>query len=172
MFVLTEGGRRHELAGEAVGELAADGRGGALAIVGGHCLYRRNSEGEWSCVATSELQLECSVAVGDVIYVGTEDAHLLRIHGSGEVERLAGFDAAPGRESCYAGSVLVDGQLLGPPLAMRSMTATSDGGVLLANVHVGGISRSTDGSETWQPTIDVESDVHEVRARTPHVRAS
>jgi len=110
VFVLTEGGRRHELAGEAVGELAADGRGGALAIVGGHSLYRRNSEGEWSCVATSELQLECSVAVGDVIYVGTEDAHLLRIHGSGEVERLAGFDAAPGRESCYAGSVLVDGR--------------------------------------------------------------
>ena len=34
VFVLTEGGRRHELAGEAVGELAADGRGGALAIVG------------------------------------------------------------------------------------------------------------------------------------------
>ena len=44
------------------------------------------------------------------------------------------------------------------------MTATSDGAVLLANVHVGGIPRSVDGGVTWQPTIDVDSDVHEVRA--------
>jgi photosystem II stability/assembly factor-like uncharacterized protein len=36
--------------------------------------------------------------------------------------------------------------------------------VLLANVHVGGIPRSLDGGATWQPTIDIESDVHEVRA--------
>lgn len=42
------------------------------------------------------------------------------------------------------------------------MTATSDGAALLANVHVGGIPRSTDGGVTWQPTIDIESDVHEV----------
>jgi len=36
--------------------------------------------------------------------------------------------------------------------------------VLLANVHVGGIPRSVDGGVTWQPTIDIDSDVHEVRA--------
>ena len=36
--------------------------------------------------------------------------------------------------------------------------------MLLANVHVGGVPRSTDGGDTWQPTIDVDSDVHEVRA--------
>jgi photosystem II stability/assembly factor-like uncharacterized protein len=35
--------------------------------------------------------------------------------------------------------------------------------VLFANVHVGGIPRSTDGGRTWQPTIDIHSDVHEVR---------
>jgi len=43
------------------------------------------------------------------------------------------------------------------------MTATLDG-VLLANVHVGGVPRSVDGGATWAPTIDVASDVHEVRA--------
>ena len=47
---------------------------------------------------------------------------------------------------------------------IRSITATSDRAVILANVHVGGIARSTDGGVTWQPTIDVDSDVHEVRA--------
>jgi len=31
-------------------------------------------------------------------------------------------------------------------------------------VHVGGIARSTDGGATWHPTIDVDDDVHEVRA--------
>jgi hypothetical protein len=36
--------------------------------------------------------------------------------------------------------------------------------VLLANVHVGGIPRSFDRGATWQPTIDTDSDVHEVRA--------
>ena len=34
-----------------------------------------------------------------------------------------------------------------------------DGAVLLANVHVGGVPQSTDGGATWQPTIDVDSDV-------------
>jgi photosystem II stability/assembly factor-like uncharacterized protein len=42
------------------------------------------------------------------------------------------------------------------------MSATCDGAVLFANVHVGGIPRSVDGGVTWQSTIDIESDVHEV----------
>jgi hypothetical protein len=43
------------------------------------------------------------------------------------------------------------------------MTTTVDG-ALLANVHVGGIIRSTDGGVSWAPTIAVDDDVHEVRA--------
>jgi photosystem II stability/assembly factor-like uncharacterized protein len=35
---------------------------------------------------------------------------------------------------------------------------------LFANVHVGGIPRSIDGGKSWQPTIDINSDVHEVHA--------
>ncbi len=44
------------------------------------------------------------------------------------------------------------------------MTATRDGAALFANVHVGGIPRSADGGVTWHPTINIEEDVHEVRA--------
>ncbi len=44
------------------------------------------------------------------------------------------------------------------------MAATCDGKRLFANVHVGGIPRSTDGGRTWQPTIEVDSDVHQVCA--------
>jgi len=53
--------------------------------------------------------------------------------------------------------------MMGPPLGVRSITATTDG-VLLANVHVGGIPRSTDAGKSWHPTIDVATDVHEVKA--------
>src|SRR5207247_1570407 len=35
---------------------------------------------------------------------------------------------------------------------------------LLANVHVGGVVRSTDGGAAWSPTIDIDADVHQVLA--------
>jgi hypothetical protein len=47
---------------------------------------------------------------------------------------------------------------------VRSLTATADDRALLASVHVGGIPRSGNGGSSWKPTIDVEADVHEVRA--------
>ena len=53
---------------------------------------------------------------------------------------------------------------MGPPLGIRSMAATCDGAALLANVHVGGVPRSTDAGLTWRPTIDIDSDIHQVFA--------
>jgi photosystem II stability/assembly factor-like uncharacterized protein len=153
-----------ELRNQSVRALAPDGGGGALAIVNGHSLHRRAPGGVWRAIATTELDLACCAAVDDVIYVGTDDARVLRVGADGALEQLRGFDAVAGRETWYAGSAVIDGQRVGPPLGIRSITATLDGAVLLANVHVGGIPRSTDGGVTWQPTIDVDSDVHEVRA--------
>jgi hypothetical protein len=154
----------HELRNASVRSLARDGRGGAVAIVNRRSLRRRTPDGEWSTIATTELDLACCVAVGDVIYVGTDDARVLRVDADGEFEQLRGFDAVAGRETWYAGSAVINGQHVGPPLGIRSITATPGATVLLANVHVGGIPRSTDGGVTWEPTIDVDSDVHEVRA--------
>ena len=68
---------------------------------------------------------------------------------------LPSFDTAPGRD---------DWHQVGPPIEVRSLTSTCDGKVVLANVHVGGILRSTDGGESWEPTMDVDNDVHEVLA--------
>jgi hypothetical protein len=163
LYVVGEPTRDHELAGQLIRALASDGRGGALAIVGGHSLRRRNPIGAWSTLADSELDLSCCVATGEAIYVGTDDARVLRVEASGQLEALRAFDTVPGRDTWYAGTALIDGRVMGPPLGVRSMTATLDG-VLLVNVHVGGIPRSVDGGATWAPTIDVESDVHEVRA--------
>ena len=60
----------------------------------------------------------------------------------------------------------MNGQRLGPPLGIRSVAANSNGSILFANVHVGGIPRSVDGGRTWQRTLDINSDVHEVRAHS------
>ena len=164
LFIVAGETLDHELRNQSVRALAADGRGGALAIVNGHSLNQRAPDGVWSTIATTELDLACCVAVGDVIYVGTDDARVVRVGADGAFEQLLGFDAVAGRETWYAGSAVINGQRMGPPLGIRSITATQDGAVLLANVHVGGIPRSADGGATWQPTIAVESDVHEVRA--------
>ena len=53
---------------------------------------------------------------------------------------------------------------VGSPLQVRTMTATCDGGAVLVNVHIGGIPRSVDGGATWQPTVAINADVHQVLA--------
>ena len=157
-----------ELRGQSIGALAPDGLGGALAIVNGRSLRRRAPGGAWSTIATTNVDLACCVAVGDVIYVASDDARVLRVSVDGALDRLHGFDEVAGRDSWYAGSAVINGERIGPPLGIRSMTATSDGAALMANVHVGGVPRSTDGGMTWQPSIAIESDVHEVRAHPSH----
>jgi hypothetical protein len=164
VFVFNGDTRRQELAGHAVKALAPHLDGSTLAIVDGHGLHRRSREGAWTKVAASQADLACLTVAGDVIYAGTDDAHVLRVGGDGTIESLRGFDAVEGRDTWYAGSAVIDGRVVGPPLGIRSLTATADGAALLVNVHVGGIPRSTDGGATWQPTIDVDSDVHEVCA--------
>src|SRR5689334_20003742 len=163
LFSVTGKKVRQELAGQSVRSLVADGDGKVLAIVGGHSLCRRSSDGEWTEMAKSEFDLSCCVPIGNIVFVGTDDARILRVSPEGAQQRLTGFDAVEGRDKWYAGSAIIDGKRMGPPLGIRSMAATCDG-VLLANVHVGGIPRSTDSGLTWQPTIDIDSDVHQVCA--------
>ncbi|HEY8199757.1 MAG TPA: hypothetical protein VII47_00210, partial [Actinomycetota bacterium] len=67
---------------------------------------------------------------------------------------LESFESADGRDAWYTP--------WGGPPDVRSMTAAASGD-LYVNVHVGGILRSEDGGGSWRPTIDIHSDVHEVR---------
>jgi hypothetical protein len=165
LFAVTGDARTQEIANQPVRGLTPDGRGGALAIVGQHSLRRRAPNGEWATIATSEFELSCCMTVRDTIYVGTDDARMLRLsHGGGVLDPIDGFDSVAGRDTWFAGSAIVNGQRVGPPLGIRSVAANSNGNILFANVHVGGIPRSMDGGRTWQPTIDINSDVHEVRA--------
>jgi len=164
LFSFASGKVDHQFAGQPVRGLASDRQGGIVAIVGGHSLRRRSAEGEWTTVMESEHPLSCCLTLGDGLFVGTDDAHILRIDPDCTQHRLTGFDAVEGRGAWYAGAALIDGKLMGPPLGIRSMTATCDGATLLANVHVGGVPRSVDTGGTWRPTIAIDSDVHQVCA--------
>lgn len=163
LFVVSERGQTHELAGHAVRGLTQDGQGGVLAVVDGNTLRKRSADGYWSVLAISECDLACCVATQDAVYVGTETARVFRLEADQHLQPLRGFDGVEGRKTWAAGQALVNGQLLGPPLGVRSISAAPDG-TLLANVHVGGIPRSTDRGISWHPTIEIECDVHEVLA--------
>jgi len=144
--------------------LTRDAQGGALAIVDRQTVGRLTGTGDWRPLAEVDTSLACCLELDGVIYAGTEDARVLRIDARGRSEVVDAFNAVPGRDKWYAGAALIDGKLIGPPLGVRSMAVTCDGAALLVNVHVGGIPRSVDGGKTWQPTLEVELDVHEVSA--------
>jgi hypothetical protein len=149
--VFTFAGRTtgHELPGRSVTCLARDPHGQILAVVD-QALCRRAEDGAWR------------TSTATAIYLGTDDAQLLRVGAGGTAEPLPAFASVPGRETWYAGSAIIDGRRVGPPLGVRSLAATCDGSALLVNVHVGGIPRSTDDGRSWHPTLDIELDAHEV----------
>jgi hypothetical protein len=169
LFALTANATAHEITNQPVTGLAPDGRGSALAITGAHSLHRRSPTGHWTTLAESEFPLSCCLAVQNTIYVGTDTARLLRLSPEDHtLHPITSFDHITGRDTWFAGSAIVNGQHLGPPLGIRSLAANAEGTILFANVHVGGIPRSTDGGQTWHPTIDINADVHEVRAHPAH----
>jgi hypothetical protein len=143
-----------ELAGKLVSALAPEIGGTCLAVVDKQEIWRRSANGAWVRAATTGIWLQSIASVGGTLFGGAMDeAAMVRISPGGEAERLKSFDNVPGRSEWFAG---------GPPLGVRALTATADGMVILAAVHVGGIPRSTDGGETWTPTIPIMFDVHEV----------
>jgi hypothetical protein len=169
VFAISGTRREQEFANHAARTIISDGDGGAFSIIDNRSVCHRAPNGAWTTIAAAEFDLSCLVKVGDLIYAGTDDARVLRVStrngtAGATFEQLRGFENVAGREEWRAGGAMVDGKWLGPPLGVRSISATSDAAVLLANVHVGGIPHSTDGGATWQPTIDIENDVHEVRA--------
>jgi hypothetical protein len=138
------------LNGRAVGALAATAEL-AWAVVDGAELWR-GANGEWEPVAsTTDHRLTCVTSVDGDVYVGAAEAHLLRLE-AGELVPVAGFEHADGRDSWYTP--------WGAPPDTRSLTADATG--MYVNVHVGGVLRSSDGGRSWQPTIDVDHDVHQV----------
>ena len=152
----------HAFAGRSVGALTRSPSGRVLGIVDQHTLVERVAAGEWRDVAKSQRPLSCVVCAGDDVFLGTDEAAILKLSSAREWQPLDGFADVEGRAHWYAGTAVVDGEEVGPPLGVRSMAVTCDESALLANVHVGGIARSADHGASWTPTIDIDYDVHEV----------
>ncbi len=107
---------------------------------------------DWDHVADLEgVWATCIAATDDDVFVGSSEARLFRV-----VERAAepvdGFDRADGRAGWYTP--------WGGPPDTRSISEWDES--VYVNVHVGGILRTVDRGATWQPTIDVDADVHRV----------
>lgn len=138
-----------------VAALAVDD-GAAWAVAGRNAIVRREPDGTWTDVARSDLELACLAATSYGVLAGTEEAHLLRLAGDdGVLAPLEAFEAVEGRETWFTP--------WGGPPAVRSI-AQDLAGRLHANVHVGGIPRSVDAGASWEPTIDIDADVHQVVA--------
>jgi photosystem II stability/assembly factor-like uncharacterized protein len=155
-FIFTSSGKQlRSLEGHRVDCFTPGPAGTFLAVIDRHEVWSHGSDGEWTPRAKSESTLTAVVAADDAVFAGTDDARVLLLEPSGALEPRAGFDRVAGRDEWHTPVGTV---------AVRTMTSTADGAVVLANVHVGGIPRSTDGGDTWQPTIAVDDDVHQVLA--------
>lgn len=154
--IFTSSGKHiRSLRGHRVESFTPGAHGNFLAVIDGSELWSHGSDGDWTPLAKSEATLTAVVAAGDAVFAGTSDARVLRLAASNALEPLTSFDDVAGRDEWHQ---------VGSPLQVRTMTSTCDGAVVLVNVHVGGIPRSTDAGASWQPTIAADDDVHQVLA--------
>ena len=121
-------------------------------LLDGQSIMRSDGDG-WQEVASLESRrATCLGPTPHGVLVGTSEAHLLHLSG-GDLERVDAFEDVDGRDEWYTP--------WGGPPDVRSL-AHDAAGALYVNVHVGGIVRSRDGGRSWQPTIDIHHDVHQV----------
>lgn len=141
------------LDGQEITALAVDVQGW-WALVDGRDVVRVRDGAVETVASVGEEVGRCLLPSADGVLVGTANARLA-LARSGAVEMVASFDEAKGRESWYTP--------WGGPPDTRSLSAGADG-ALFANVHVGGVLRAERPDGRWEPTIDVDADVHQVLA--------
>lgn len=109
-----------------------------------------------------DVEANCLLPSTHGLLVGGADARLYRLEASA-LRRVESFDAIGERDTWYTP--------WGGPPDVRSMTQAPDG-TIYVGVHVGGILRSRDGGATWQQTIDIDTDIHQVVASGDRVIAT
>ena len=141
-----------QIAGQEVKSLAGGGSAW-WAIVGDREVWRSSDGGGWMQVASLEgLRANCVLPTEAGPYIGTSEARIYAIRDEAAVP-VHSFDETRGREDWHTP--------WGGPPDVRSMSEDPSGTVFV-NVHVGGIVRSADGRRSWEPTLDIHSDVHQV----------
>jgi hypothetical protein len=132
------------------------------AILDGREVWHTAGIDWWFHVANFDgLRANCLAHTRAGVVVGTSEAHLYRVAGEG-LERVPGFDTAEGRHGWYT-------PWGGPP---DTRSISEDGDAVYVNVHVGGVLRSRDHGNNWEPTIDVDHDVHRVGTGSGQVLAA
>ncbi len=152
-----------DLAGRTVNALGAE-YPETWAIVDGAEIWK-TSGGAWSRrSALDGLRGTCIADTRAGYLIGTSEAHLRRATDADgrTLERVETFESVSGRDGWYTP--------WGGPPDVRSLTEDSD--AVFVNVHVGGIVRTLDEGKSWEPTIDVDADVHRVLSRDGRVFAA
>ena len=154
---LDGGSRRDWLSGHSVDALLHDG-GSTWAIVDGKTIQVIERGRERHVAALDAKPGTCLAMIPSGLLVGTEEAHLFTLAGE-QLAPIASFETVDGRDSWHTP--------WGDPADVRSIAVglhDASSPVIYVNVHVGGVVRSTDGGESWKPTLDIEVDVHQVIA--------
>ncbi len=146
-----------KLSGHEVNALAGEGEAW-WAIADGETVWRSDLPGWREVGRAREVRANCLCLSSLGMFVGTSEGHLLRLNGN-NLEPVESFDRADGRDEWYTP--------WGGPPDVRSISR-SDDGTVYANIHVGGVVRSTDQAVSWEPTLDIHSDVHQVLAPSGH----
>ena len=136
-------------AGRSVTAIARDGRQLWAIVERSEVWYAPT--GRWRSVASLERYTATCIAMTDAIHVGTSEARLFRLEGTA-LEPVVAFDAVEGRSAWYTP--------WGGPPDTRSVSEWGD--EVYVNVHVGGILHTDDRGATWNRTIDIDADVHQV----------
>lgn len=130
------------------------------ALVGGRTVWRSGPGGSWEEVTkVAGDPGTCLALTPSSLVVGSAGAHLLRLEGR-QLIPVESFEQVEGREKWYTP--------WGDPPDSRSISVGPLGAIYV-NVHVGGVVRSTDGGGSWQPTLDIHADVHQVLAHPRHL---
>ena len=146
------------LPGHDVGALAIEGSGWWV-LTDGENVWRSDRSGGWDQVASSnDRRLNCVWPTAAGLLVGADEATLLRLE-DGSLRSIDAFEKVSGRDRWYTP--------WGGPPDVRSISEDPERAIFV-NVHVGGIVRSTDGGKTFEPTIDIDTDVHQVLAAPGH----
>jgi hypothetical protein len=142
-------------AGRTITALAREGDR-TWAIVDGKTLAVSEGDRGWTTLVSIEgPPATCLAPTGAGLIIGTEEAHLWRLDGDRPIA-IDSFERVDNRDAWYTP--------WGDPADVRSIAAepAAHGGAIYVNVHVGGVVRSRDGGRSWAPTVDIESDVHQV----------
>ncbi|MFQ5520753.1 MAG: hypothetical protein ACE5FK_05100, partial [Candidatus Methylomirabilia bacterium] len=130
------------------------------ALVDGRTIWRSRRDGSWEQLASLPYPGTCLAPMTAGLLVGTAGAHLLRLE-KGRLARVEPLEEVEGRHEWYTP--------WGEPPDTRSIS-TDAAGAVYVNVHVGGVVRSTDRGRSWQPTLDIHTDVHQVLAHPARAR--